>query len=154
MSLAVLVAPGHATGIRKIGPWAVITYDRPDGSRDAAVVVSARRMPFGLALRCIDGNLSAALIPQSDDRLFGPSRRAVTLSFQPDGQAETELEGAVGDEHSILLKAPAPVMKLILASRKLVVSVSAVNGGSISSSLDLAMGRRALADLVKHCPVL
>lgn len=145
---------GQATGIRKAGHWTVITYDKPDGRKDVAAIVAAPRAPFGLGLRCIDGNLSAALIPLRDEQLFGAARRMAVLSLRPDDQALTEMDGVVGDDHAILLKAPGPVLRLVLASRRLVVSAPAANGSTRSSSLDLSMSGAALDDLIKHCPGL
>ncbi|QEL22767.1 hypothetical protein FQV39_09465 [Bosea sp. F3-2] len=64
------------------------------------------------------------------------------------------MDGVIGDDHAILLEAPAPVLKLVLAYTRLVISAPAANGSAISSSLDLAMSGRALEDLMKHCPGL
>ncbi|HEV7259523.1 MAG TPA: hypothetical protein VGN82_17215 [Bosea sp. (in: a-proteobacteria)] len=156
VSLVMPVVSAQATGTAKVGPWVMITYDKPDGRRDAAAVVSAPRMPFAVGLRCIDGKLSVALIPQADDRIFGTARRGVTLSLQADERAPVEVDGTVGAEHAILLQpqALAPTLQLVLASRRIVISAPAASGQAVSSSLDLAMADRALADVVKHCPAL
>ena len=106
---------------------------------------------LGLRLRAL---LSAALIPLNDDRLFGSPRRTATLALRPDDRAPTDMDGVIGDDHAILLEAPAPVLKLVLACTRLVISAPAANGSAISSSLDLAMSGRALEDLMKHCPGL
>lgn len=142
----------QASGVKTIGPWAVITHDKEDGRKDVAAIVSGKGSPFGLAIRCIDANLSVALVPLNDQGLFGAARRSAALSLQPDARAPTAADGVVGDDHAIHVPSPAPLLKLVLATARLIVSAPASNGNAVSATFDLTASRRALADLVQRCP--
>jgi hypothetical protein len=142
----------HATGIEKIGPWSVVTYDKADGARDVAAIVSDSGSKLGLAIRCVDASLSIALVPLSDDLLFGTARRASLLSVQPDAGPAAEMEGVVGEDHAVHLQSPAPLLTLVLGAKRLSVSAPAANGNDVSGRFDLTEGRRTLIDLARRCP--
>jgi hypothetical protein len=90
----------HATGIEKIGPWSVVTYDKADGARDVAAIVSDSGSKLGLAIRCVDASLSIALVPLSDDLLFGTARRASLLSGRRGSCRPPAVSGAPADAGS------------------------------------------------------
>jgi len=146
------VGLAHATGVEKIGPWAVVTHDKAGGAKDVAAIVSDSGSKLGLAIRCIDASLSVALVPLSDDGLFGAARRTSVLSLQPDDRPAAEARGVVGDDHAVHLQSPAPLLALVLAARRLTVSAWAGNGNAVAGRFDLAEGRRALVDLIEGCP--
>ena len=153
--LVALILPAsfaHASGVKTIGPWAVVTHDKADGRKDVAAIVSGKKSPFGLAVRCFEAHLSAARVPLTEERLFGPTRRSATLALQPDARPSSAIDGVVGDDHAIHLSSPMPLLELVLATARLVVSVPAANGDIASATFDLTASRRALADLVRHCP--
>lgn len=142
----------QASGVKTIGPWAVVTHDKEDGRKDVAAIVSGKGSPFGLAIRCIDANLSVALVPLNDEGLFGAAPRNAALLLQPDALGPSDVDGVVGDDHAIHVPSPAPLVKLVLATARLVISAPASNGNTVSATFDLTGSRRALADLVEHCP--
>ena len=142
----------QVSGVKTIGPWAVVTHDKANGHKDVAAIVSGKKSSFGLAIRCIDAKLSIALVPLKDEGLFGATRRSATLSLQPDAHPSSAIDGVVGDDHAIHLPSPTGLLKLVLATARLVVSVPAADGNAVSATFDLTASRRALADLVQHCP--
>lgn len=151
VALVPLSSFAQASGVKTIGPWAVITHDKEDGSKDIAAIVSGKGSPFGLAIRCIDANLSVALVPLNEERLFGAAGRNAALSLLPDARAPSALDGVVGDDHAIHVPSPAPLLKLVLATARLVVSAPASNGNAVSATFDLTASQRALADIVQRC---
>ena len=143
---------GQATGTRTIGPFAVITNDKPDGRKDVAVIVSGPGAPFGLAMRCIDATLSVALVPLRDEGLFGIRGRTAAVSVQPAGRAATEMAGRVTEDRALHLAAPAPMLGLVLATQHMAVSVPDATGATAEARFDLRLAERALVDLVGNCP--
>lgn len=142
----------QASGVKRIGPWVVIAHDKEDGRKDVAAIVSGKNSPFGLAIRYIDANLSLALVPLNDEQLFGAPRHSATLLLQPDAQEPSAVDGVVGDDRAIYVPSPAPLVKLVHATARLVVSASTSNGSAVSATFDLTASRRALVDLVRGCP--
>jgi hypothetical protein len=143
----------QATGTRTIGPFAVITNDKPDGRKDVAAIVSGPGAPFGLAMRCIDAALSVALVPLKGEGLFGARGGAATVSVQPTGRAATEMAGRVAEDRALYLAAPAPMLELVLATQHMAVSVPDATGAAVEARFDLRLAGRALVDLVANCPV-
>jgi hypothetical protein len=142
----------QATGTRKVGPFAVITNDKPDGRKDVAAIVSGPGAPFGLAMRCIDATLSVALVPLKGEGLFGARGRTAAVSVQPRGRAASEMAGRVAEDRALYLAAPAPMLGLVLATQRMVVSVPDAAGAATEASFDLRLAGRALVDLVGNCP--
>ncbi|MDR6871159.1 hypothetical protein J2Y55_002167 [Bosea sp. BE125] len=141
----------QATGTRKVGPFTVITNDKPDGRKDVAAIVSGPGAPFGLAIRCIDATLSVALVPLRDEGLFGTSGRTAAVSVQPTGRAPTEMAGRVTEDRAFHLAAPAPMLGLVLATENMAVSVPDAAGAAAEARFDLRLAERALVDLVGNC---
>jgi hypothetical protein len=142
----------QATGTKKIGPFAVITNDKPDGRKDVAAIVSGPGAPFGLAIRCIDATLSVALVPLKGEGLFGTRGRIATVSVQPVGRAATEMAGRVAEDRALFFAAPAPMLGLVLATDRMAVSVLDATGAAAEARFDLRLAGRALVDLVRNCP--
>ncbi|GAU80592.1 hypothetical protein [Bosea sp. BIWAKO-01] len=150
--LALSVLPVQASGTKKVGNWVVITNDRQGGRKDVAAVLSDREAQVGLAIRCIEANLSIAFLPLNNDGLFGKAGRAAASFVQADGQPAVELAGSVGVDRAVQVSRPAPLLGLILSAAEIGVLVPAQGGGAVSASFDLASGRSALAELVGQCP--
>jgi hypothetical protein len=146
------VGAAQATGTRTIGPFAVITNDKPDGRKDVAAIVSGPGAPFGLAVRCIDATLSVALVPLKGEGLFGARGRTAAVSIQPAGRAASEMAGRVAEDRALYLAAPAPMLELVLATEHMAVSVPDATGAALEARFDLRLAGRALADLVGNCP--
>ncbi|POR45125.1 hypothetical protein [Bosea psychrotolerans] len=143
----------QATGTRKVGPFVVITNDKPDGRQDVAVIVSGPGAPFGLAIRCIDATLSVALVPLKDEGLFGARGRSAAVSVRPAGHEAREMAGRIAEDRALYLAAPAPMLGLVLATQHMAVSVLDAAGAAVETRFDLRLAERALGDLVGNCPV-
>ncbi|WNJ88409.1 hypothetical protein [Bosea sp. 685] len=142
----------QASGTRTIGPFAVITNDKPDGRKDVAAIVSGPGASFGLAMRCIDATLSVALVPLKDEGLFGIRGHIAAVSVRPTGHAASEMAGRVAEDRALYLAAPAPMLGLVLATERMAVSVPDAAGAATEASFDLRLAGRALVDLVGNCP--
>ncbi|SFJ56124.1 hypothetical protein SAMN05216304_109194 [Bosea sp. OK403] len=150
--LSLAIGTVQATGTRKVGPFAVITNDKPDGRKDVAAIVSGPGAPFGLAMRCIDATLSVALVPLKGEGLFGARGRTAAVSVRPTGRAASEMAGRVAEDHALYLAAPAPMLGLVLATQHMSVSVPDATGAAVEARFDLRLAERALVDLVGNCP--
>lgn len=145
-------AAGGASGTRQVGSWVVVSHDKADGRMDVAAITSEPDAPFGIAIRCIGGKLSAALVPLRDDGLFGARNRIAPISIRPLDRGWTETTGWVADDRGLHLAAPAPLLAIALTAEHMAISVSASHGPSVEASFELRATTQALADLVRACP--
>ncbi|MDB5593457.1 MAG: hypothetical protein JWM36_418 [Hyphomicrobiales bacterium] len=144
--------PALASGTRTVGPWTVVTYDKPDGRKDVAAILSDSDSRLGLAVRCIDQKLSVMLVPLKNDTPFEASTGVRTVLVQADEGPSVEARGNVGAERSLTLSPPGPLLARVLEGAWLKVSVPIGDGRFRPVVFALEAAPAALADLVTECP--
>jgi hypothetical protein len=144
--------PAMASGTRTVGPWAVVTYDKPDGRKDVAAILSDSNARLGLAVRCIDKSLSVILVPLKDDASFKASSGVTTVLVQADEGPGVEARGNVGTDRSLYLSPPGPLLRRVLEGTWLKVSVPIGDERFRPVLFGLEAAPAALADLVTECP--
>lgn len=152
MILISAVMPAMASGTRNVGPWAVVTYDKLDGHKDVAAILSDADSRLGLAVRCIDKKLSVILVPLKDDIAFKASSGLISVLVQADDGPGVEARGNVAADHSLHLSPPGPVLRQVLEGSWLKVSVPIGDERFLPVSFGLEAAPAALSDLERECP--
>lgn len=151
-TLALVASAGAAEETRRFGNWEVSYTPGRFGDKGKVIALTVQD-GSALAVRCMNGNLSFALMTLG----FGPGRFRegldVKAKFQADAKSPIDVDAAGLNDKTLQIDLPGPIARQLVDAKEYAFRVT-----YLSTTFDRVFkagkgGPKAMAEVFKLCPL-
>lgn len=147
-----MTATAMADNIKRFGNWEVSYIQGRFGDK-GKVIASVVQDGTVLAIRCMNGDLSFALL----DIDMGPGRFReqgdITAKFQADGKSPVDVKGMVLTDKTLQIEMPDTVARQLIGTKELAFRVTYLKTTFDRVFKPGKSGPKAMSEVFKLCPL-